>query len=193
MSLYENYPLPAILSAMNLIGSHDKTRILTLLDQGNFQMARERLMMLAAFQMALPGVPTIYYGDEAGLEGGPDPDNRRPFPWGREDQEILSWYGRITGLRQSEFLDFLWQRPRVIPDGDFCLILHYSLEDRELWVAMNTHPSHPEELTLESSLKGETTGTEMLHHLTVQQSEGNRFSLEVPPLKTVAFMVTNSL
>ena len=203
MSLYENYPLPAILSAMNLIGSHDKSRILTLLDQGNFQLARERLMMLAAFQMALPGVPSIYYGDEAGLEGGPDPDNRRPFPWGREDQEILSWYQRITGLRQSEFSDFLWQRPRVIQDGDFCLILCYSLEDRELWIAMNTHPSHPETLMLKSSLEGKTEGRELFHQLPVRQfsadetdsnpAEEKRFSLEVPALKTAALLVAQSL
>ena len=61
-------------------------------------------------QFFFPGVPCIYYGDEAGLEGYSDPYNRGTYPWGREDTDILDWYVKITGFRQQY---------GVIRDGDF--------------------------------------------------------------------------
>lgn len=129
MSLFENYPRENFYAAMNLIGSHDTMRVLTLLgeapaeqsltktEQRNFrlaadprQLAVKRLKLLSLLQMTFPGVPCIYYGDEAGLEGYADPYNRGTYPWGREDQEILNWYQRILRMR-AEF--------EVFPTGDF--------------------------------------------------------------------------
>ena len=52
-------------------------------------------------QMTFPGVPIIYYGDEAGVRGGADPDNRRTFPWGNEDKEIMAWYKKLTKARNE--------------------------------------------------------------------------------------------
>ncbi len=120
MSLYENYPRENFQAAMNLIGSHDRARILTLLgdappedELSEYQResyrlppeAREkairRLKLISLLQLTLPGVPSIYYGDEAGTEGFSDPYNRGTFPWGREDQEILEWYKRILRLRNE--------------------------------------------------------------------------------------------
>lgn len=49
--------------------------------------------------MTFPGVPSIYYGDEAGVEGFTDPLNRKTYPWGSEDQELLSWTKKMTHLR----------------------------------------------------------------------------------------------
>ena len=51
--------------------------------------------------MTLPGVPCIYYGDEAGVEGYKDPFNRTCYPWGRENAELLDWYRNITAIRTS--------------------------------------------------------------------------------------------
>ncbi len=61
---------------MNLISSHDSPRMLNLL--GN---DKARLKLVTLLQFTLPGAPSVYYGDEAGVTGGGDPDNRRPFPW----------------------------------------------------------------------------------------------------------------
>ncbi|HEX8917703.1 MAG TPA: glycoside hydrolase family 13 protein, partial [Chloroflexota bacterium] len=94
MSVVENYPLPALYSSMNLVDSHDTERILTDL-QGN----KTELKQIAAFQMTWLGAPTIYYGDEAGLLGGPDPDNRRTFPWDSQDTELESFYQKVIGIR----------------------------------------------------------------------------------------------
>ncbi|MEL7568546.1 MAG: 4-alpha-glucanotransferase, partial [Dehalobacterium sp.] len=120
MSLYENYPRENFYAAMNLIGSHDRERVLTLLGEAppgekltekekeEFRMdatAREigfkRLKILSLIQMTFPGVPCVYYGDETGMEGYTDPYNRGTYPWGMEDQEILSWYRRIIRLRRE--------------------------------------------------------------------------------------------
>lgn len=69
---------------------------------------------------AFPGSPMVYYGDEAGLEGFEDPFNRRTYPWGREDGELLAWYaalGRarraLTALRRGE-LTWTLTRGRVL-------------------------------------------------------------------------------
>jgi glycosidase len=50
----------------------------------------------------LPGCPSVYYGDEAGMEGYKDPFNRRPYPWGREDEQMLNHYRRLGQLRKSQ-------------------------------------------------------------------------------------------
>jgi glycosidase len=48
-----------------------------------------------------PGSPTVYYGDEAGAEGFEDPFNRRGYPWGREDKDILTWYKKLGKARNG--------------------------------------------------------------------------------------------
>lgn len=57
--------------------------------------------MLSLIQFTMPGVPCIYYGDEAGVQGYTDPFNRGPYPWGREDQELLVHYRMLAALRQQ--------------------------------------------------------------------------------------------
>ncbi len=120
MNLYENYPRENFFGQMNLIGSHDRARILTLLgeappperlsviEQENYRLspddrylAVQRLKLLTLIQISFPGVPCLYYGDEAGCEGYPDPYNRGTYPWEREDQEILRWVKRVLRYRQE--------------------------------------------------------------------------------------------
>ena len=106
-SQYENYPKAFYCSLMNLLGSHDKPRILNVLagaDEGDvpreqrvfrplteeqYALGRERLIRAWRFVCALPGMPCLYYGDEAGSQGGDDPFCRGTYPWGREDQGLL--------------------------------------------------------------------------------------------------------
>ena len=58
-------------------------------------------MMASFIQYMLPGSPSLYYGDEAGMEGYKDPFNRRPYPWGREDEEFLAHFRRLGQLRKN--------------------------------------------------------------------------------------------
>jgi len=91
--LKEHYPRENLYAAMNLIGSHDRERALTLLDGD-----RAAWKQMVFLQFALPGVPCIYYGDEAGMTGGRDPWNRGSFPWGREDGELTAFVREMTAL-----------------------------------------------------------------------------------------------
>ena len=72
---------------MNLIDSHDTERALTQVGGD-----KNRLRLMALLQFTSPGAPTVYYGDEAGLAGGKDPDDRRTYPWGQEDQSLIHYY-----------------------------------------------------------------------------------------------------
>lgn len=95
MTLAEHYPPVYFHSVMNLLGSHDTPRILTELGGD-----RSRLTQALIWQMTFPGVPSVYYGDEAGLTGGKDPDNRKPFPWGREDAGLQELTGELLAIRR---------------------------------------------------------------------------------------------
>ena len=117
-AIRENYPPFAFHSAMNSLGTHDTARILTLLGAGGeyrdqtkewraqFRLSprqrgrgRELLKAASLLLFCFPGSPTVYYGDEAGMEGFEDPFNRRTYPWGREDQTLLEWYRALGRLR----------------------------------------------------------------------------------------------
>jgi glycosidase len=80
------------------LSSHDTERIKTLL--GN-DLAKTKLAFL--FQMAFPGAPAVYYGDEIGMQGEKDPDSRRAFPWQKNnwDQELYQWVKRLIALRKQ--------------------------------------------------------------------------------------------
>ena len=119
-TIRENYPPFAFYSAMNSLGTHDTPRILTLLgaeendqnqskdwkasfrmDADRLEYAKERLSAAAALLFTFPGSPTVYYGDEAGLEGFEDPFNRRTYPWGKEDAQLIAWYTQLGALRKE--------------------------------------------------------------------------------------------
>lgn len=117
LSIAENYPPQVLPCIMNSLGTHDTPRILTALvddfdgsraekaarrlSMQQMILAKERLRMASFLQFTLPGSPCVYYGDEAGMEGYADPFNRRPYPWGAEDGDLLEHYRRLTALRRE--------------------------------------------------------------------------------------------
>ncbi len=126
-----NMPIYIRNTGMNILGSHDTVRIITALGGGeaygksNDELSRVKLTceeyllakkrVIAAYTLAatLPGIPTVYYGDEAGIEGYSDPFNRKTYPWGKEDKDILSHYKKIGKLR-TDYAAFF--------DGDFHIL-----------------------------------------------------------------------
>ena len=101
-SLEENYPPENFYGALNLIGSHDRERIITAMAaEEDYVSAVRKVKLLSTLQYALPGVPCIYYGDEAGLTGGTDPSNRSGYPWGNENLDLVYHY-RMLGLLYNE-------------------------------------------------------------------------------------------
>lgn len=119
-SLVENYPPQCLDLLMNHIGTHDTERALTILGgeaSGNRgrewqsvqrlspeqrELGKKRLKLASLMQYFLPGVPCVYYGDEAGAEGYRDPFNRACYPWGSEDNELIAWYERLGAIRGEQ-------------------------------------------------------------------------------------------
>lgn len=117
--LYSSYPRCASDCLMNILGTHDTQRVLTALSDDDIssldnnalarhkmpdtdrELAVKRLKLASVIQYTVYGFPSVYYGDEAGMEGGHDPFCRRPFPWGREDIELVEHYRRLGGIRKE--------------------------------------------------------------------------------------------
>ncbi len=131
-SLWYSYPRENGFASYTLVGSHDTPRFLTLAGRD-----RGKLLSAYAFLFSFPGAPAIYYGDEIGLEGGEDPDCRRPFPWdGEWDRELLSdlkWLIAIRrarpALREGE--------PRFLAAKGRALILSRRTPYEEVLLALN--------------------------------------------------------
>lgn len=116
----QNYPHWAFTSGMNSLGTHDTPRILTLLGEGSDRkwdtsrdwrfyhrlspdkraLAIARLKLGSLLLYAFPGAPTLYYGDEVGMEGFEDPFNRRAFPWEYQDTALRDWFVKLGQLRK---------------------------------------------------------------------------------------------
>ncbi len=119
MTILENYPKCAVDVLMNHIGTHDTMRAITQLAgesceyrdrswQSKKTLTKEQyakgvklLKLAAVIQYTLPGVPSLYYGDEAGMEGYKDPFNRFCYPWGRENEELIDFYRNLGKVRKE--------------------------------------------------------------------------------------------
>lgn len=129
LSIIENYPPQVLNVLMNHIGTHDTERAITRLAGENpdahdrtwqfehntlseFDYLKGISMMKIAslIQFTLPGVPSIYYGDEIGMQGMKDPFNRGCMPWDKPNEELLKWYKRLGQIRHSS---------KAFIDGDF--------------------------------------------------------------------------
>ena len=104
---------------MNMMGSHDRPRIINVLagndgndiprdKRANHQLSQEERMMgtlrermMLRMMISVPGMPCVYYADEAGMEGCADPFCRRTYPWGNEDKQLLSYYRGMIAMRNA--------------------------------------------------------------------------------------------
>lgn len=197
MSLKENYPPENFYGALNLIGSHDRERILTVLGEapesdtmdelerecyrlpaGQYELARRRLALLSLIQFTMPGVPCIYYGDEAGCQGYSDPFNRGTYPWGREDETLLAHYRALTALRQAH---------PVLSAGEYLPLSHggnvYEClrtgEGETIQVLVNRSPDCWERLEL---LPEDASPREIFHLGARFREENGVPMVELPPL-----------
>ena len=119
MSILENYPKPTIDVLMNFVSTHDIERAINrlggescdgkskdwmaerYLTDEEYTKGKNLLKSAMALQFFLPGVPSIYYGDEAGLQGYKDPFNRRCYPWGSEDKELIEYVSKLSKVRKA--------------------------------------------------------------------------------------------
>ena len=126
--LINHYPKQTVDCLMNILGTHDTARILTVLggiycnnkdemasenaylNAENKQNSIEKLKMAAVLQFTLPGVPCIYYGDENGMEGHIDPFCRRCFDWEHLNEDLIKFYSILGKIRQEN---------EVFKEGEF--------------------------------------------------------------------------
>jgi alpha-glucosidase len=116
----------------NQLSSHDTTRILNIVD-GNPELVK----LGAAMLMTYPGVPCIYYGDELGLPGGPDPDNRRCMPWHDPDswnRDLFSYFQQLIAFRKSAPALIRGGFQQLYASGDLWIFLRQSHEQALLVV-----------------------------------------------------------
>lgn len=108
-----SFTTPSLQIAMNELSNHDHSRFLTRTnkkvgrtntlgpDAANQNINKAVMREAVVMQMTWPGAPTIYYGDEAGVCGFTDPDNRRTYPWGREDQELIKFHKEMIRIHKE--------------------------------------------------------------------------------------------
>jgi cyclomaltodextrinase len=205
MSLYENYPRPHFYSMMNLIGSHDVPRALTLLGEAPAEhtlsergrerfklnprqrrLGLSRLKLLVLFQMTFPGVPAIYYGDEVGMEGYSDPYNRGPYPWGRENMDLLTYYKKVIALRNN-YMAFqkgdwvtLWAKGDV-----FAFLRGY--QEEVFVVVLNRHQTAEQKVTLELSQEYQGIWKEIFPQEKERQKKSKTLDVTLRPLEGKVF------
>lgn len=152
--IIDHYPKPALEVLMNLLDSHDTERILTSIGFNNtedvplherpylelsgdiLEDAIRKLKVASFIQFTIPGVPSIYYGDEIGMQGFRDPYNRKTFDKSKLNQEIFDHYLTLTNFRNDHKKDFKGDF-KVIYCKDGCLI--YQRESLICAVNINNH------------------------------------------------------
>ena len=153
-ALYENYPAPFAAALMNLLGSHDKARVInrlsgaepenrpreqrvfTLLSDAEYERGKRRFIKAWRFLCAMPGMPCLYYGDEAGAQGGDDPFCRGTYPWGHEDRALMEEIKRVNHARLKSRAAQNGSLELIAPDADTLTVVR-RYESDELRVTLD--------------------------------------------------------
>lgn len=151
-TILDQYPKSIQDNLMNILDTHDTIRVLTYLGgedgyedrliDGDYVLSKEEkekgialLKLATIMQYTVMGIPTVFYGDECGMEGMRDPFCRKPFPWDNENLELLDWYQKLGELRKN----------KILVDGDMkikhaengVVIYERKKDDKKLIVAIN--------------------------------------------------------
>lgn len=184
-TLYAHYPRMTSEALMNLLGTHDTERILTLLggrstwgmsyeEMKNMRLSQDeraqalsRLRIAAAILYTMPGIPCIYYGDEVGMEGGKDPFNRRTYPWGREDTDLLSYFRALGAYRKTceRILSHGYYRILHAREGE--LVITRESEAGSILLLANASDKHTFTYTVDAAYKSALDGTPADSHCTL--------------------------
>ena len=136
--LTDNYPKQSLDTLMNILGTHDTPRILTVLKQSEFRLQpKELLKKVALLQYTMSGIPCIYYGDESGLEGEKDPFCRGCLDWEHIDKELNAFYKKLSEIRLSCKDIFAEGIYREIFADRTCLIFERNFRGKSVVIYVN--------------------------------------------------------
>lgn len=206
----EDYPDATYFTLLNIMDSHDTKRILWSLTPGannpqdkefngdNLARGKQLLRLAAVVQMTIPGAPTIYYGDEVGLTGDDDPDDRRPFPWDGigpygigGDPALQAYYRGLIGLRQSQDVFRSGEMTFLLTDDDSRTLAYLLRSTSEAaLVAINRHPDSPQTLTVYTGgrLPDNVQLFDALGTLSHVAAVDGVLSFELPPLSAAVLL-----
>ena len=199
--------------AMNELSNHDHSRFLT---RTNRRVGRIHTMGPEAageninkgvfreavvFQMTWPGAPTIYYGDEAGLCGWTDPDNRRGYPWGREDQELIQFHRDIIKVHKES--EALMKGSVMFLHGEYKVVSYGRFLTGEAVVVILNNDYEPHELNLHVRRLGVQNAAVMKTCITTTESgyqldeteyvvANNKLKITVGPISAVVLKYTEA-
>lgn len=145
----DQYPKNIQNNLMNILDTHDSSRAITILGasenvdvNSNYLLSEDekaegvKLLKLATImQYTVMGLPTVFYGDEAGIEGTQDPYCRRTYPWGKENAELLEWYQTLGNIRNNKVLIDGEMNIKYAQNG--VLIYEREKDDDKVIVAIN--------------------------------------------------------
>jgi len=150
MEILNDYPAPAVSCLMNVLSTHDTARIINRLALDSLpprkcqsaseltasqkQRGTELLMSAVVMQFTLPGVPCVFYGDEAGLDGFEDPFCRKTYPWGKENNTLLKLHKKLGIIRNNHSKDFLSDIEFVASSAS---VVHYTRGELHIIVNMS--------------------------------------------------------
>ncbi len=188
-TLIDNYPAQSLHSLMNILGTHDTARILTVLggkqcsDKEEMAVtrlsgeektrARHLLKLAAVLQFTLPGVPCIYYGDENGMEGYSDPFCRGCYDWEHPDKELNDFYRSLGRIRHTFSAVFRQGEYREIFADGGCLVFERRAGKKSVYVYVN-HSGRRYRISFRGKFR-EYLGGEL--YLDALELEPNRFGI----------------
>ena len=200
--LRERYPQEAFYAMMNLVGSHDTTRLLSALDgiqddrnqkepenafptyETTSDLAKERQYLVAFIQMTYPGAPTIYYGDEIGMVGADDPDDRRAMEWGKGSQELVEWYASLAAVRHAYPALRTGAIAPVETEASANIMAYVRSDaDAALYVAANNSTDSAQPVTFQA--EAGTQYTDLISGETYTADENGVLTVDVPALSGV--------
>ena len=207
--LRERYPEEAFYAMMNLVSSHDTTRILSYLygitDDRNQKetdkafptyestsdLAKARQYLVAFLQFTYAGAPTIYYGDEIGMVGADDPDDRRAMTWGEGNKELVEWYAKLANIR-NDYTALRTGDVSVFDTGDTSIVsyLRSDSDNKMLVLANNAETAKTVTVNLADLGVTDTEFTDLISGDTVSRS-GDTITVSVPALSGAILTATS--
>lgn len=197
----ERYPEEAFYAMMNLVGSHDTTRLLSYLDgidddrnqkeidkafptyEKTTDTAKQRQYLVAFLQFTYAGAPTIYYGDEIGMTGADDPDDRRAFTWGKGNKDLVTWYAKLADIR-SQYSALRTGSVEPIDVNDDAIMGYVRSDDKDIITVLGNNADSDKEITVSIGTNATSKITDIVSGTSYDVTDG-KVKVNIPAYRGV--------